>query len=49
MYIPIWEYKHVFSILNFKKICCSFAENKYFERSKMADVLWNKWCHNNTS
>ena len=23
---------------NFKKICCSFAENKIFEISKMADI-----------
>ena len=34
---------------NFSKICCSFAQNKIFEKSKMADMLWNDCCHSNSS
>ena len=44
IYIPIWVYKHMFST-NFSSICCILAQNKVFEKSKMAakmaDMLWN--------
>ena len=38
---------------NFSKICCSFAQNKIVEKSKMAakmvDMLSNGCCHSNSS
>ena len=38
---------------NFKKISRGFAENKIFEKSKMAakmaDMLWNNCYHSNSS
>ena len=33
----------------FKKICSIFAENKIFEKSKMADMLWKDCYHSNSS
>ena len=29
---------------NFKKICCSFAENKIFENSKMTATMAGTFC-----
>ena len=38
---------------NFSKICCSFVQNKIFEKSKMAvkmaDMLCNDCYHSNSS
>ena len=33
---------------NFKNICCVFAENKIFEKSKMVAEMAN-YCHSNSS
>ena len=38
---------------NISKICWNFAQNKIFEKSKMsskiADILWNDYCHSNST
>ena len=47
-----WGSKNLFST-NFRKIRWSFAENKIYEKSKMAakmeDILWKGCCHSNSS
>ena len=35
---------------NFSKICCSFVQNNFFEKSKMADTIANMLnCEGNSS
>ena len=34
-YIPIWGCQHMIVLTEFKKICCNFAENRIFEKSKV--------------